>query len=225
MNISIQAKIATSVNFAAMHLKDVDVSRVSTRKEDASIIESKLIEKLEITSDEPIEVRLHIYTVPNITFEYRKDIQLQAGTNIIKQINLIYDDEFYRKHVTEKREGELKIELVDKEDDTKVLAFFDEQIKIQPYRYWGGMAYAYTLPAFLQPNDPLVASVVAKAGTKADTIGYQGRDRESVKEIARAIFDALSELEIPYNDVDARYENVGQPIRLSRMVLHKDGHH
>ena len=135
MSISVKADVATVVNFAAMHLKEVDVKKVSERPGDTVNVEAELVKNVEVQTDEPRTVVLHIYTVPEITYDSTNEIDLQAGINVIEVINLKYNDEFYREKELEKREGEVKIEILDREDQSKVLAFFNKQIQIQPYRH------------------------------------------------------------------------------------------
>lgn len=208
MSLSVNANVTSCVNYAATH----------------SIV--PLVNKVEITSDRELQAVLRVYSVPEFIFEYKEKITLQTGTTLFKNVKTIFNDTFYQTNLQEAKEGEIKVEILDLEEQDKVLAFYNVPVHIQPYDHWDARNYAYTLPVYMQPNDPLVAEVLKVAGKYANEkgcsmYGYQGRSRESVKIQAEAIYKALQEMGLHYISCPASFETSGQKIRIPRRVLHE----
>lgn len=82
------------------------------------------------------------------------------------------------------------------------------------------------LAAFVQPNNEVISPVLTRASqllgerTGSDaTEGYQSGDPSRVRETAKAVYDALAELELRYTDPPASFEGYGQKVRTPEIVL------
>lgn len=209
MGITITADVMENVNYAAVH------SGVP------------LVKNVKITGEMKQGGVCRIYAEPAFIFEYRAEAGVTEDGLAIELPEVHLDDGFYRKELIEAQEGTLKIEVLDAEDQQNVIGFNDFPVHIQPYLHWDAMRYPGTLPVFMQPNDPLVAKVLKKAGEYAaemgiSMFGYQGVSRESVEKQTECIYRALEAMNLHYISCPASFEQAGQKIRIPHQVLHEE---
>ena len=168
---------------------------------------------------------LHITASPEFALPYQRHIDCLPPRQSVTftRPKLILNGEFLAA-MTEKVTGVLhfqlrknEVELLSEHAETTVLAF-DE---------WHGVGlYPELLAAFVTPNHPQLAQVIARAADHlgkwtGDTSmdGYQSQDPNRVLSQAAAIFTALKEESISYVVPPASFEQQGQRVRLCDMVL------
>ncbi len=109
----------------------------------------------------------------------------------------------------------------------RVLAQTKRDIRFLAHNEWGGnSAIPDLLAAFVEPNDPAVATVLRKASDllrqqgKPDSLeGYQATSRQRLWEQAAAVWSAVCSLDIRYVNPPPSFEQEGQRIRPPRQVL------
>ena len=95
------------------------------------------------------------------------------------------------------------------------------------FNEWGGAgAMPELLAAFVQPNDPAIASllrsasqILSRAGKPDGIDGYQSGSRSRVYELASAVWSAVLGLQLTYTEPPASFEEQGQKIRTPSQVL------
>ena len=211
MSVTIKASVVKNVNYAACHCG------------------AKLISSVTIQGNPGQEVVLNIKSVPKFLYEYKEKIRLTKGEIKLSDIQVHLDDLFYRQEVLDAKEGEIQIEVVDADDTSKLLAFENKKIHLQPYLHWNRSEHEGTLISFMQPNDPLVARVLNRAGELANLengrmVGYQTWQNSSSRKQAEWIYRALQEENIHYICPPAGFEfgESGQKVRIPAMMLHDD---
>ena len=106
-----------------------------------------------------------------------------------------------------------------------VLAEADRDIRILAHNEWGGtLGIPDILAAFVQPNDPAVASILhaasdlLRASGKLDSFeGYQG-NKTRVWEQAQALWNAVCRMDVRYINPPASFVDGGQRIRTARQI-------
>lgn len=212
MGISIKAEVMETVNYVAAHIGVYGIS---------------LLKNIEIQGDGPQKIICRITSIPAFLYEYKEELDFTRKKAAITSPKLVLDDVYYRKELIEARDGEIKIEILDAENPETILGFNNFSVHIQPYLHWDAKNYYYTLPAYMQPNDPLVVGVLKKAGeyvAEMGTImcGYQWGSGETVVKQANAIYKALEDLNLHYISPPPSFETVGQKIRIPHQVLHEE---
>lgn len=181
---------------------------------------------IENTTDAVIEnVDLHITAAPEFALPFTRHIDhLPANQAItISRPKLILNGE-YLAGMTEKVTGVLHTNL---ESNRKVLASDNAETTVLAFDEWHGIGlYPELLAAFVTPNHPELAKIIARAteylgqwtgDTSVD--GYQSQDPNRVLSQAAAIFTAIKEQAIAYINPPASFERIGQRVRLCDMVL------
>lgn len=209
MSITITAEVMENVNYAAIH------------------VGVPLIRNISVTGEVRKGSLCRIYSEPAFFFEYRTEMEEGINDLHIEFPEIHLDDGFYRKECIEAQEGTVKIEIVDPENPQNIIGFKDFPVHVQPYLHWDAVKYAGTLPAFMQPNDPLIAKVLKSAGEYAaqmgiSMFGYQGKSRDTVLKQAECIYRALQDANLHYISSPASFEQAGQKIRIPHQVLHED---
>lgn len=130
----------------------------------------------------------------------------------------------YLAGMTQKVTGLLRIEL---KMGQNVLASDHVETTVLAFDEWPGIGlYPELLAAFVTPNHPVLAQIIARAteflgqwtgNTSMD--GYQSHDANRVLHQAAAIFTAIKEQAIAYVVPPASFEQIGQRVRLCDMVL------
>lgn len=186
-------------------------------------IRSIIIENI---TDTPIEnVDLTIAASPQFALPFERHIDLlPAGKTVtLSKPELILNGE-YLAGMTEKVTGVLHTEL---KHDGEVIFRYNAEIAVLAFDTWHGLAmYPELLSAFVTPNHPELAKIIARAtqflgewtgDTSMD--GYQSQDPNRVLSQSAAIFTAIKEQAIAYAVPPASFERMGQRVRLADMVL------
>lgn len=127
-------------------------------------------------------------------------------------------DADYLAGLNEAERGEITLRL--SAGDT----VFDEQrfpVRLLARDEWGGVAdMAQLLPAFVMPNDPVVARILLSAadrladhGHPSGLDGYQSGDPQRAYMLAAAIYSAVVAMGIHYAEPPASFEDRGQKVR------------
>lgn len=103
-----------------------------------------------------------------------------------------------------------------------LLATASSNMIVLAYSEWPGLRYnPDLLAAFVQPNHPMVKSLLKSASNwlkkwkKSPSLeGYQKKDANRVLEQAAAAYAAIQELDISYANPPASFEDIGQRIRM-----------
>ena len=181
---------------------------------------------IENTTDAVIEnVDIEITSSPEFVLPFTRHIDhLPANKTItISRPKLILNGE-YLASITEKVMGVLHIALKSEE---KTLVSDNVETTVLAFDEWHGVSlYPELLSAFVTPNHPELAKIIARAteflglwtgDTSMD--GYHSQDPNRVLSQAAAIFTAMKEQAIAYVVPPASFERVGQRVRLCDMVL------
>lgn len=188
----------------------------------AAAIQSITIEN---TTDTPVEcLLLRVTAAPEFALPFTQCIDyVPGGKTVTIRPKLILNGE-YLAGMTEKVAGVLQIAL---EQDGKQVASNHMEITVLAFDQWQGFGlYPELLTAFVTPNHPELAKIIARAteflgkwtgDTSMD--GYQSQDPNRVLSQAAAIFTAIKEQAIAYSTAPASFESMGQRVRLCDMVL------
>ncbi len=211
MSVTLEASVLKNINYAACHCK------------------TELISSLTIKGTPGQEYFLSIRSVPKFLYEYKEKITLNHGQMKLSNIQIHLDDAFYRQEVLDAKEAAIQIEVCDANDSSKIAAFENKKVHLQPYLHWNRSEHEKSIIAFMQPNDPLVARVLNRAGELANEengrmVGYQNWQNSSIKKQAEWIYRALQEENIHYLCPPAGFEfgESGQKVRIPGMVLHSE---
>ncbi len=126
--------------------------------------------------------------------------------------------------LTEKMVGNITIEVLQNGEN---IFTYQNTIELLACDQWSGLnIMPEMIAAFVTPNHPALSPVIHDASTflkkwKGDPsfTGYQTNNPNNVKLQMAAIFAALVQQKIVYNDPPASYEIIGQRIRLPHKVL------
>ena len=170
-------------------------------------------------------LELKITFDPEFAVEYTYGIaEIAAGGSVeISPVRIHLKTE-YLFSLTEKLAGNIIIEVY---EGTQRLCSQVEEISLLACDQWSGLLYMpEMIGAFVTPNHPEIAKVTADAsailekwtGSPSFT-GYQTKNPNHVKFQMAAVFRALQDRHIVYNNPPASYEAVGQRVRLPHRVL------
>ena len=209
MGISVKAVVTEQINYAI------------------SVIEKNIVTSVQVDGCKGKTAILRIYGSPNFFYEYKREFTPNGDVYRNTRLNLQINDEYYRHNVIEGRDATINVEVIDKEDPEKILASSQETVHLQPYLYWAMAKKPTSLVSFLQPNDPLVAEVLGRAGelankNKGRMTNYCKHDNKhdtSPFLQAKCIYDALAEKKLHYYYPPAGFEGGGQKVRIPGMSL------
>lgn len=211
MSVTIEASVIKNVNYAACQCG------------------AGLISSVQIKGNPGQEVILSIKSVPKFLYEYKEKITLDHGKVNLSNVQVHLDDVFCRQEILDAKEATIQIEIYDANDVGKTLAYENKKVHLQPYLHWNRSEHEESLIAFMQPNDPLVARVLNRAGELANEengrmVGYQNWKNSSTRKQAEWIYRALQEENIHYLCPPAGFEfgASGQKVRIPGMVLHEN---
>lgn len=170
-------------------------------------------------------VELEITAVPQLCLPYKRHIDcVPAGKTLeITDVGLILDAA-YLAGVTEKVAGYMSVGLL---HGGERIAQENIAVTALAFDQWHGTVFhPELLAAFVTPNHPEVARILARA---TEFLGqwtgdpsmdaYQSRDPNRVLCQAGAVFEALKEQNIAYAVAPASFEQTGQRVRLCDTVL------
>ena len=188
----------------------------------------RIVQSVTLTncSDVPLSaLTLQISSVPAFVTPLTQHIDLlPAGQSIaLSQLQLRPNGE-YLSGLTEKTGGFLQISLI---QETQLLAEQSTEISVLAFDQWHGFqVYPELLCAFVTPNHPHIAGLLARATAylgqwTGDTSmdAYQSQDPNRVLSQAAAIFAVIKEQAIAYAVAPASFEESGQRIRLCDALL------
>ncbi len=189
----------------------------------AAAIQSVTIEN---PTDAALErVTLRIAAAPEFALTLTRHIdRIPAHQSVrILQPKLLLNSAFLGA-MTEKVTGVLRMTL---EQDGAVLAACHVETTVLAFDQWHGLElYPELLAAFVTPNHPALARVLARAAAflgqwtgDGSLDGYQSQDPNRVLSQGAAVFAALRELGVAYVNPPASFEQAGQRVRLSDQVV------
>ncbi|MBR5479103.1 MAG: DUF3320 domain-containing protein, partial [Clostridia bacterium] len=209
-SILIDAKVLPAINYAMQQNRFKVIQSV----------------KLTNTTNSDInDVDLCITSSPEFSLPFSLHIdRLPANKTItISHPKLILSAEFLAG-LTEKLTGFLRIEV---KSEKGVIATHNSETTVLAFDEWPGLGmYPELLAAFVTPNHPALAQIIARAteflkqwtnDTAMD--GYQYQNPNRVLAQAAAIYTAIKEQSIAYCVPPASFEDAGQRVRLCDMVL------
>ena len=175
---------------------------------------------------EPImDVDLVLSARPPFCREERKHLdRVPAGESLcLRNLDLVLDPE-YLGSLTEQEQGEVTISLM---KDGRELAAFRDRVTVLAFDQWqGSEMYPELLTAFVTPNHPVVAQILARAAEflgrwtgDPSLDGYQSQDPNRILNQAGAVYAALQEENLVYAVAPASFGQPGQRVRLCDTVL------
>ncbi len=177
-------------------------------------------------SDEPLEnIELQLSSTPELCIPLKKEIDYipANSTYNVKDLHLMLNGDFLAG-LTEKLTGLLRMSIF-----RDGLELYSDVLEMTALAFdeWHGSAYLpELLAAFVTPNHPEVAKIVAEAAQLlGQWIGspslnaYQSNDPSRVLMQAAAIYGVLQKKNIVYAVHPASFERVGQRVRLCDAVM------
>lgn len=187
-----------------------------------------IIRNLVVTNgtEETLEqLQVNISFAPEFAHPYQYTIsEIKASESLeIPRMKIQMNTE-YLFALTEKMVGSIQVRISCGEE---ILNLIENNIELLAYDEWSGvLMMPEIISAFIMPNHPLITKVITNAGNylkkwagSPSFTGYQTRNPENVKFQMAAIYSALQEEEIIYNNPPASYEVIGQRVRLPHRVL------
>lgn len=206
-----------------MDVNLLPVINYAIQQNGAAAIQSITIDN---TTDTVFEnVSVEITATPAFALPFTRHIDhLPANKTLtISRPKLILNGE-YLSSMTEKVAGVLHVNI---KTEQEVLASDTVETTVLAFDEWHGVSvYPELLAAFVTPNHPELARIIARAteflgqwtgDTSMD--GYQSQDPNRVLSQAAALFMAIKEQAIAYVVPPASFERIGQRVRLCDMVL------
>lgn len=208
--VSVSGNINASINFA-MQQNYVPVIRDLVVANESDAVLENIYLKI---SFEPEFAKTFTYHVENIPAN---------GSVEISPVKIATNTDFLFS-LTEKMIGNITVDVL--RGDENIFTYQD-QIELLAYDQWSGLAVMpEIIAAFVTPNHPAVSAVVHDASLflkkwKDDPAftGYQTQNPNNVKLQMAAIYAALAQQKIIYNNPPASYEMSGQRVRLPHSVL------
>ena len=162
---------------------------------------------------------------PAFAKEFTYNIQcIEAGKTVeVSPVPISLSTEFLYS-LTEKMVGNIFIDMYEGEE--KIYEYC-ENVELLTYDQWTGLRFMPEfIAAFVTPNHPVINEIVkigakylAQWGKQPLFTGYQTNNPNNVKLQMAAIYAALMESQIVYNNPPAGYEVVGQRVRMPHMVM------
>ena len=208
--VQLDCSVLPVINFAMQH-------------NGAAVIQSITLENQTDTDFENLEIRISSTPEFALPFVQHLNYLPSKKTFTIRNPKLILNGEFLAG-LTEKLNGIVTVSLY---QGTELLATQNLETTILAFDEWQGAAiYPEMLAAFVTPNHPQIAAIIARATVflgqwTGDTSmdAYQSQDPNRVVSQAAAIYTAIKEQAIAYCVPPASFEAVGQRVRLCDMVL------
>lgn len=208
--VSVGGHINASINFA-MQQNYVPVIRFLTVNNESDKMLENIDLKISFEPEFAKEFRYHINNIPPHASVEISPVRINTNTG-------------YLFSLTEKMVGNITVDVM---RDEEKLFTYQNQIELLAYDQWSGLTIMpEIIAAFVTPNHPSVSAIIHEAsmfmkkwkGSPSFT-GYQTNNPNNVKLQMAAIYAALVQQKIIYNNPPASYEIIGQRIRLPHVVL------
>ena len=197
--------------------------------------------------DKPLNnITVKVNFEPNFAQEFTYNIEcIEAGKTVeISPVSISLSTEFLFS-LTEKMVGSVVVSVYANEEKTNVnenntnamenstytttakLYEYRENVELLTYDQWTGLSFMPEfISAFITPNHPVINDIIkigakylAQWGKQPLFTGYQTNNPNNVKLQMAALYAALMESQIMYNNPPASYEVVGQRVRMPHKVM------
>ena len=208
--ISVGGHINTYINFAM-------------QQNYVPIIRNIIIKNEQDTPLNNITVKVNFE--PAFAKEFTYNIEcIEAGKTVeISPVSISLSTEFLFS-LTEKMVGSVVVSVY---TATEKLYEYRENVELLTYDQWTGLGFMPEfISAFITPNHPVINDIIkigakylAQWGKQPLFTGYQTNNPNNVKLQMAALYAALMESQIMYNNPPASYEVVGQRVRMPHKVM------
>ncbi|HEY4243203.1 MAG TPA: DUF4011 domain-containing protein [Kofleriaceae bacterium] len=148
-----------------------------------------------------------------------------GGTYRLAAVELPLDRD---RLVNQLERGRAELRLwVRHEPDIAPLTVESVEVDVLAYNEWSPRTVPQLLAAYVLPNHPAVAELLAAARAPLEKMagnpalnGYQSGSPARVSAIAQAIYETLGARNITYSEPPASFESIGQKVRTPEQVLH-----
>ena len=208
--VSVSGHINASINFAMQQNYVPVIRNLIVNNESDDVLEDIDL-RVSFEPEFAKEFKYHIDSIPAHESVEISPVRISTNTHFLFSL-------------TEKVIGNISVDVMQGEN---ILFNFRGQAELLAYDEWSGLTIMpEIIAAFVTPNHPSVSAVIHDAsaflkkwkGTPAFT-GYQTNNPNNVKLQMAAIYAALVQQKIIYNNPPASYEVIGQRIRLPHKVL------
>ena len=208
--VTVGGHINASINFA-MQQNYVPVIRSLVVNNNSEEVLENISLKITFEPEFAKEFTYHIGSIPAKSSAEISPVRISTNTDLLFSL-------------TEKMVGNITIEVLQNGEN---IFTYQNTIELLACDQWSGLnIMPEMIAAFVTPNHPALSPVIHDASTflkkwKGDPsfTGYQTNNPNNVKLQMAAIFAALVQQKIVYNDPPASYEVIGQRIRLPHKVL------
>lgn len=208
--VTVGGHINASINFA-MQQNYVPVIRSLVVNNNSEEALENIGLKITFEPEFAKEFTYHIGSIPAKSSAEISPVRISTNTDLLFSL-------------TEKMVGNITIEVLQNGEN---IFTYQNTIELLACDQWSGLnIMPEMIAAFVTPNHPALSPVIHDASTflkkwKGDPsfTGYQTNNPNNVKLQMAAIFAALVQQKIVYNDPPASYEIIGQRIRLPHKVL------
>jgi len=209
--LSIEIEAAPELSLAMIENSVPLVPRVSLTNNGPHALENLTVE-VALLPDFSAKWTAHVSAIP------------PGGTFHVDELELPLDRE---KLVNQLERGGADLMLwVRAPGQATPLATASKRIAVLAYNEWSPLTVPQLLAAFVLPNHPVVAELLARAREPLARLtgdpalnSYQSKDPARVTAIAQAIYEAIQTSGITYSNPPASFEKVGQKIRTPEQVL------
>lgn len=206
-NLTVEVEADAHLHFALQRLGVPAVKRVAVRNEGPT----------EVT-DVRVEVTLGTGAVG--AFERRIGVLPSGTTHNLPNVQLELDGPALRQQ-RERVSTALAVRVRAGAGEGPLLASSESIVEVLPLREWPGLrSLPELLAAFVLPDDPAVADVLARAavhlqndGRDGSFDGYASRDQRRVLAVAEAVHAAVRELAVQLEDLPADFARAGAAVR------------
>ena len=207
----------------SLNVESLPVINYAMQQNGAAAVRSVAVENKTETAIENVDIQITSTPEFLLPFACHVDILPVNQAVTLSTLKPVLNAD-YLAGTTERVTGVLTVSV--RSGDT-TLASANIETTVLAFDEWHGLGlYPELLSAFVTPNHPEIARIIARATEylgqwTGDTAmdAYQSQDPNRVLSQAAAIFTAIKELGIAYSVPPASFEQVGQRVRLCDMVL------
>ena len=208
--VSVGGHINASMNFAMQQNYVPVIRNLVVNNESAEKLEGIDL-KISFEPEFAKEFTYHIDSIPARESVEISPVKINTNTDFLFSL-------------TEKMVGNITVDIMQGE---KNIFTYQNQIELLAYDQWCGLnLMPEIIAAFVTPNHPAISSVIRSASEflknwtdSPSFTGYQTNNPNNVKLQMAALYAALTQQKIIYNNPPASYEGIGQRIRLPHIVL------